>query len=314
VLAVAFLVGAQDVRSDDFSSPHEPATCAYTEAGPAGPAGNELTVFVPSTSDLTVRMAGMAFAVVDHPEPDQEVIVVCAGGIATATNIDTVRVMVIGSGATEMNVTLEVPNGPLAPGATSEADGQSEIETVLDGYGAQIDLQGGAGSENWMALGDDGMVAAVLSADADRSDFDVVGDAAELRLLGGPGADRIAIPGGEGFEVSSVHGGPGDDLLSGRASELYGDGGNDRLQNGSFSAGMNGGAGNDLVLGGSSRDFISGGPGRDVLLGRGGPDKIGSARGGKDKVDCGGSGADFVVADRGDKVRRCEVRGTKKKR
>jgi hypothetical protein len=87
------------------------------------------------------------------------------------------------------------------------------------------------------------------------------------------------------------------DLLLGRA-------GADRLT---------GGAGADCLAGGNGRDRLAGGSGADVLAGDSGADRLLGGRGrdvliagsGRDRLDCG-PGRDVAVAQRGDKVRRCE--------
>jgi Ca2+-binding RTX toxin-like protein len=134
------------------------------------------------------------------------------------------------------------------------------------------------------------------------------------RITGSPHADRIL-----GYlGADCLFGGSGPD-------RLVGDPGEDLLV---------GGPGNDRLLGGAGRDRLEGGRGADYLAGNGQPDTI-SAGSGNDRVDArlgggdnvrGGSGRDFIrssdsardtincgpgrdraIADRGDRLRRCEV-------
>ena len=96
------------------------------------------------------------------------------------------------------------------------------------------------------------------------------------RIVGGAGRDRIK-------------GGGGDDCL-------FGGRGRDRI---------NAGKGDDRVSGGGGRDRINAGKGADKVSGRGGRDRISARDGERDVVDCG-AGKDRVVADKKDKLKRCE--------
>ena len=79
------------------------------------------------------------------------------------------------------------------------------------------------------------------------------------------------------------------DLLSGL-------GGNDVLRGLGGADCLKGGKGNDLLIGGPGIDSFSGGPGSD---------RIQAKDGARESVDCG-PGRDSVVADRKDRLRRCE--------
>jgi autotransporter-associated beta strand protein len=71
------------------------------------------------------------------------------------------------------------------------------------------------------------------------------------------GNDVVQVTGNQAAEL---HGGPGDDSLSGGGGDdvLYGEDGNDTLS---------GGAGNDVLIGGAGMDNLSGGTGQDILIG-----------------------------------------------
>jgi len=64
------------------------------------------------------------------------------------------------------------------------------------------------------------------------------------------------------------------------------------------------------IVGSNDGDSLKGTPGPDRIRSRGGPDKVRVSGGGADFVNCG-KGKDVVVADKRDKLRRCErVRGS----
>ncbi len=68
-----------------------------------------------------------------------------------------------------------------------------------------------------------------------------------------------------------------------------------------------GGSGRDRICGRGGQDRLDGGPGRDLIAGGTGRDSIRSADKSPDRVDCG-SGRDSVVADKLDRLSRCERR------
>lgn len=84
---------------------------------------------------------------------------------------------------------------------------------------------------------------------------------ADGEVLGGAGADRIAMGAGEqvvfgGSESDTLFGGADDDLLSGDdgTDRLYGGTGDDLLQGGALNDTLSGGAGADTLDGGINRD------------------------------------------------------------
>ena len=122
---------------------------------------------------------------------------------------------------------------------------------------------------------------------------------------GSPGADRLAGTAGND-RISGlrgrdrIDGGPGDDCL-------FGNKGADRVR---------GGAGDDQIGGGNGADKLVGGPGRDEITGGTQTDRILARDGERDVVDCG-SGVDRAVADRADRVKKCErvrVPGSKRRK
>ncbi len=78
---------------------------------------------------------------------------------------------------------------------------------------------------------------------------------------------------------------------------LDGLGGNDVLR---------GEAGDDCLFGRAGKDRLKGGPGRDRLDGGAGKDVLDVRGGGRDRANCGAGRRDRVIADRRDRLRRCE--------
>ena len=132
------------------------------------------------------------------------------------------------------------------------------------------------------------------------------GEAGDDRINGLGGADRLygdfcpgatlalwtdkgrAAQAGQGNDV--IKGGSGDD-------RLVGGGGNDRLS---------GGSGRDKLSGGAGKDTLAGGPGRNSYSGGAGKDKLNSANGTKETVNCGPGRGDTARVDRVDRVKGCE--------
>ena len=127
------------------------------------------------------------------------------------------------------------------------------------------------------------------------ADDEIHGDEGSDRLNGEDGYDELY--GGAGSDAF-LRGGDGNDLLDAGSGndKLYGGDGNDRLI---------GGTGSDYLSGGDDADRLVGGPGRNKLFGGAGSDTIEAANGVRETVDCG-RGRDRAVADRADKLFRCE--------
>ena len=183
-------------------------------------------------------------------------------------------------------------------GFVSGGDGD-DIVTVLFGSGA-----GGEGDDVLtVAHGEGGPGQDVLAAEN--------GD-------GGPGDDVLSVAEGEGGPgddlvkclpqalVCAVRGGPGEDtLIGGRGSdELLGGRGRDILRGLRGKDKLTGGPGDDLLLAGAGADLLLGGPGADRLEAR--EDRSLEERPARDRVNCGPGRRDRALADRRDKVTRCE--------
>jgi Ca2+-binding RTX toxin-like protein len=106
-------------------------------------------------------------------------------------------------------------------------------------------------------------------------------------LVVGASAVAATVTGTRGPDV--LRGGDDDDLIRGFA-------GNDRLY---------GGDDDDRIYGGRGNDLLKGGDDDDRLYGQRGNDRLRAVDDERELVNCG-SGRDRAVADREDRVRRCE--------
>jgi Ca2+-binding RTX toxin-like protein len=185
----------------------------------------------------------------------------CGG--ATVTNTDTINYVDFSGGDTTLE--LDLANGPLGPGATTEAGGASEIEVVADVDDGGTDTVAIAGAPAVDAGSDaKGQPGLNLNPTEPARDVDVTG----------PGIDRItyASPAaGGGFRASDREGFAGPLAIPTR---------------------LTGAGGVDTFLGGTKTDVMIGGGGDDKLAGRAGTDTILPGQD-DDSVD-GGDGEDLV--------------------
>jgi Ca2+-binding RTX toxin-like protein len=231
------------------------------------------------------------------------ILLTCAGGAATVTNTDLVAVEAAAT-AGFGTVTLELGGGALAPGATPEPDGTSEIEVRASMF-ARADLLDitGTGVADVIHMGTlpNGATGVNLNPGAEAvPDADVEVSAADvIGLTAGAGNDVLLARGAPGFlgpvsrrALLGITGGSGrDQLVAGRGPMFAsGDGGRDRIL---------GSHGPDLIEAGKGRDLIKAGRGRDLLI---------TVQGGRDRVNCG-AGRDFAAVDRKDRRRGCEKSG-----
>lgn len=141
---------------------------------------------------------------------------------------------------------------------------------------------------------------------------------------GGPGDDVLRVLSGEGGAgddllrclrgaFCALNGGPGNDRLTGGRAEdqLSGQAGRDLLQGRGAKDTLVGGLGNDRLFGGGAADVLRGGPGVDLLAAR--ELRSRGERAARDDVNCGAGRHDRAVADRRDRVTRCE-RVTRRRR
>jgi Ca2+-binding RTX toxin-like protein len=199
-------------------------------------------------------------------------------GCEGARTTDTNKIKVVGSTLSE-DITINLENGPFAPGASSESSGSSEIEFELDL---------GSGTDRVTLLGGNG---------ADRLGFVKPGQAS----LNGDSDVDVEM---SGINIWTLDGGAGNDLLNGRGApsvEIWGREGDDRLVGGPGSDDLYGdsgasptGDGNDMLVGGGDDDYLRGYRGRDTLQGSDGDDSLYADEGNDDVM--GGPGNDYVGA------------------
>ncbi len=212
-------------------------------------------------------------------------------------------------------------------------------DDVIQGGGGADTIAGGSGSDT-IDFSERGTPVSVDLDANDDSDGDHFGDDVE-NVAGGAGDDRLVgsngdnalsggagndeidgrsgpdrISGGEGFDtvdyatrVNAVHvtldanaddGGSGErDTVLPDVEAVAGGNGNDTLVGSAGPNVLSGGPGNDTLNGGAGVDALNGGPGSDYVIAN---DRT------KETLDCG-SGRDGAKADRGDRLRSCEVRG-----
>jgi Ca2+-binding RTX toxin-like protein len=227
-------------------------------------------------------------------------------GAATVTNTDTINVT-----GTNNNhvVTINLSGGQFAPGFTTEATADSEIEfnVTIAGTGThQLVVQGGAGNDV-VRLGGNRIElnGAEPSPDADVIVNDLGGG--KITVRGGLGNDKLSSQGGLGtpgggvvfpYELDgeggddsvttgavsgggqalSIHGGIGNDKMTNVATtgtiSFFGDDGDDQLRAGSIAATFDGGNDKDLLIGSGLNDTLNGGAGPDNLQGRAGNDTL----------------------------------------
>src|SRR3954471_10606201 len=188
--------------------------------------------------------------------------ITCAGGgsVATTANTDRIAVFAQAKGASD-GVVLDQARGAFAPGATPEADGNSELELALSGQSGHLSVFGTAGDDVMRVSGPfRSPSVSFLDFGADEDD-DVTFAASDVSLVGGDGADFIS---GQGY---------------GQLRDAT-----------TLPLGFSGGAGHDVIEGGLAVDHFSGNAGDDTLRTNDGTAELVS----------GGPGVDTAVRDGGD--------------
>jgi hypothetical protein len=288
------------VLGASFASVAEAKTsCAYV-----GPPGNLLAVKVTEVGSGVIERKGLEIAASEFLEAPQP----CAGGTATVLNTDTIIVGV----EDESGVDVRLGGGPLAPGATAETQGASEIEIHIVGVGVLGTVVGTSAADEFH-WGPGGALAGLNVNPRNNGDQDVdvtvSGEGSFLVAEGAGGNDTIIVQPGAAIRdgVFSV-GGSGNDLLraAGRTDAILEGGlGSDVIIGSRYGDLLEGGGGNDRVSGRAGADSIDGGRGKDRLSGGAGVDSIDSRDSQRDIVSCG-TGRDRAKADRRDRVRGCE--------
>jgi Ca2+-binding RTX toxin-like protein len=276
-------------------------SCAYVDGGlPILPQGNVLEVTLSDDFDVAaIKRSGDEIVVRDYGRARD---VTCSGGTATVATTDSITVSG-GGGLNEAGVHIDLGGGPLAPGATAEPDGSSEIEIAVDLPGssdfAYVD---GSGARDEIRFGTSaGAMAANLNSAAEppgAADADLtIAHADFTGAFGRGGNDLLTAAGGPGLDGPLSRGGA--------AVVLFGAGGNDRLVGHGGDDLAHGGSGNDSLDGGAGSDFLFGERGRDEISAGRGADLIGSRDGTRDRVNCG-RGNDNAFADRQDRLASCQ--------
>jgi len=281
---------------------HASTSCAH-----GGAPANMLLVTVSGRSEAVITRRGQEIVAGDYEKPP----VACAGDTPTVLNTDTINVLFVGEDLPSAEVLLA--NGPMAPGATAEPEGASEIEIRVAGPGVYIDIVGTAGGDEfrWGSGGPDpGLNVNPREAGDVDVDVTVVGDFDAPLLYAELGAGNDTITGNAGLSGGSVYanGGSGDDVMTaprGAEADLDGNGGDDVITGSRRADLLRGDAGNDRILGGAGADNLTGGSGRDRVEGGSGRDFIKVRDMARDSVNCG-SGRDRVNTDRRDRVTGCE--------
>lgn len=195
-----------------------------------------------------------------------------ACGAATTANTDTITVN--GAPGSVERLTVDQAGGALAPGASAEASGTSEIELAIKlGDTGDVIIVRGTTSPDALAVGTKGV--------SFNNDSDV-----DVTIT--PLPSTIELAGSEGNDVLTARGGYGSgQVFAGRVT-LRGDDGDDNFTGSDFDDLLVGGAGNDVFGGYLGADEIRGEAGNDQLNGHDGNDLL-----------VGGAGADSLIAGTG---------------
>jgi hypothetical protein len=285
LFSAAATAGAAFAKERPFPKPGT-VTCAYVEAGAAGPADNYLAVTVHDFEVGLIQRMNDRLVVSGALGSE-----LSCGTQPTVSNIDRIEVQ-----ADQDSLGAVASTYALLGGATPEADGTGEIEMTL--------VQPGGIPAVWGTGGADQIVAGTLvgggsginiNANEASPDVDVVASGFGAIMSGFDGPDLLSGAGGPGFAgpvagFGGITGGGGDD-------EILGGAGKDDIE---------AGRGEDTVYADGGADFVTDGPGRDQVDGGPGADALYSQRSGRDRLLCG-AGRDRVAVGRGDRIHRCET-------
>lgn len=222
-----------------------------------------------------------------------------ACGGATTLNADSITINGV-AGSVE-HLVVDQSGGALAPGATAEGSGLSELELEINLGDAtdEIVFHGTAGADS-LAMGTKGL------AFNDDSDVDVTfaPTPGSIELVGGQGDDLLTVRGGFGSGQvfpgrATLRGGDGDDTFTGSNLDdlLVGDGGADTFFSSAGDDEIQGGAGDDQLNGQGGNDLLIGGAGSDAMSGASGNDTFQAADGEADAVISGSAGEDTAHYD-----------------
>jgi hypothetical protein len=207
-------------------------------------------------------------------------------GAATVRNTDTIIFRDTSAGGGFNGVGLF--GGPLAPGATKELTGKSEIEITFIGNGSAFEIDGQTTKPNKVTIGSGGFGDPTrgqinLNGDDDADiTYSGMGSGGALGVFGGSGADRLSAGGGNGTGGAAL-----TQLFLRGAPNGFDPSAADTLT---------GGAGATTLQGGGGNDTITAGSGPTTIQGFGGNDTIHADNGAADTVD-GGDGTDKAFVD-----------------
>ena len=174
----------------------------------AGPPRNVLTVTISGTNaGGEIRRAGAQIVVAKDGRAQD-----CSGTTPTVHNTDAIRVRLEDSSSLQ----LQLAGGELAPGATAERDGRSEIEIAVSGKQGVVEVAGAPADESWQWVPGPRRGQPGLNLDAGQSgdrdvDLTIAGEGTFIDPDAEGGDDRIDVGAGAGFvghEVSTIDGGP----------------------------------------------------------------------------------------------------------
>jgi hypothetical protein len=260
--------------------------------------------------------------------PHRTVTFESCGATPTVHNTDTIRVLMDTDEDTDFRISLA--GGPLAPGATPEADSSSEIEISVEHLapGLSVGFIGGPEADLFRfgsAAGAPGVnlnaqteetspdIDATLALDS-RSDPNLANaDWPVLEAFTEAGDDAVTSAGGTEFDGAfggavEVNGGSGNDRLissSPRFTFIKGAAGSDFIQGSGLRNVVFGGGGPDTIVTGPRGDDVEPGKGRDVAFLGGGFDLVAAHDRTGDRINCGGN-RDAISKDRKDRTPSCE--------
>ena len=221
-----------------------------------------------------------------------------ACGGATTTNTDFITVN--GSAGTVERLTVDMVDGFIGPGFSSESN-LPEIEFAVNlGDAADGFTVIGRSVGDRMAAG-----LAGYSFNSD-GDLDVTFSPlpSHMTIVGGAGVNFLTARGGWGAglaypgNTTITGGGSGDELNGGNGNDaITGGSGNDVIYGYGAQDTLVGGGGNDRVSGGDGDDTVTGGAGADDMLGGNGTDTIFANDAETDVQIHGGSGTDTATVD-----------------
>ena len=267
--------------------------CAYTQAGPAGLAGNRLDIRVNRQEESTAvyAMPGGRIRVTDDQRMRD---LRCKGRKPTVTNIDRISYKATKSAETT-NFTVVSPRD-FVPGTRSYDDGGSGIGIRVSGKAVSFGTVGTEGVDEVTAGTVDGLVGIDYGPEPANQDVEVRIKADFTNLINVlKGGDDAFTGAGSGLFDSPTR----------SSATVYGESGKDFLVGGAGPDILDGGSGPDTLYGFRGPDILTGGPGVDELDGMGGNDEIDAIDGRRESVECG-KGKDLAAIDLSDEDSNCE--------